>query len=898
MLKKLSVRSKVLSALLAIMVITAATVGLIAVALGINTLKEESFKKLTVIRELKSNQIEHYFRSIDDQIRSLSKGKDVEEAMRLFDGYPLQTSEQVSAGLLHHNFKTYAESFGLSDLLLVDVQTGDVIYSVREGFTTGMSLTEELLSGSNLAQAFRRAADSDEPDFCFQTDFQYFQPSDHALTSFVATPVYLGVKKTGVLIYQLTIDEINSIITDSQDWARVGMGETGETVLVGADCVIRNQSRFLIEDSANYFKEIRSAGIPADRINQIRKRNSSAGLQPVTTEEVMAALRGESGTGIFRDYRGISVLSAYKSLNINNLNWIIVSKTDRSEVMGAISVLFRKFFLYIILLFIFVIGFSLVFARDMGRPVEELARANEQLKTQSAAMESAANGIIITDLRGIVKWVNPGFTRLTGYDFGEIVGNNLKILNSGVQSSDFFKRMWAKIFAGEVWHNEIVNKRKDGTLYTEEMTITPVRDSQGEISQFVAIKQDISERKRLEEIVRGANQRMEGELNVARDIQMSMLPLKFPAFPERQDIDVYAKLIPAREVGGDFYDYFFIDDENFCFVVGDVSGKGVPAALFMAVTKALLKAGASNERSTARILTQVNNEISRDNENYMFITVFMAILNTTTGYLVYTNAGHNPSFVLRSGDGGIEKMSDLHGAVVGAWEGAEYKETVLKLNRGDAVFAYTDGVTEAQESKGKLYSELRLAELLHNHKFTGCKELVNLVVNDVVEYENGAEHADDITVLTVQFSEQTADSLVDYLFTSITNQVVNIDVVIRRFEVFAAGHLLPQDIIQKMNIVFDELLNNTISYAYKDDLEHEIEIKIRFYKEKLIVTIMDDGTPYNPFDRSDPDTSLALDEREIGGLGVHLVKLLVDDYHYEYKSQVKKNITSFRKHIN
>lgn len=897
MLKKLSVKSKVLLALLAVTVITAATVGLISVGLGVSTLKDEYFKKLTAVRELKANQIEHYFKTIDTQIRHHSRENEVASAMMFLNGPIKNTPDELYTSAIHQSLKNFVESFGFSDLYLVNAETGRILYSVNRGADYGASLFDGLYSDTYLALAFKEAAASGDPDFIFQTDFKQLGPSQGILSSFIATPVFSGVKKTGVLIYQIPIDRINNIMTDNQDWLNKGLGETEETYLAGEDNLIRNQSRFLIEDPEDYLKKILSAGTPPETVTEIRRMNSSICLQPVMTEETKSTLRGETGAGIFRDYLGASVLAAYKPLKIKNLHWTITSKINRSEVMSAISVLYRKFLFYIILLFIFVIIFSVVFARDLSRPVEALAGANEKLKTQSAAMESAANGIIITDIHGIVTWVNPAFTSLTGYDFNDIVGNSLKILSSGLQDKDFFKGMWAKILAGEVWHDEVINKRKNGSLYTEEMTITPVRDNLGKISQFVAIKHDISERKRLEQIVKSANERMEEELNVGKDIQMSMLPLKFPAFPERTDIDVYAKLIPAREVGGDFYDFYFIDDENFCFLVGDVSGKGVPAALFMAVTKALIKAGASNERSTAAILTHVNNEISRDNENSMFITVFMAILNTTTGYLVYTNAGHNPSFILRDGDGSIQKLPDMHGVAIGAWEGVIYKETVLQLNRGDSVFSYTDGVTEAQDLQQNLYTEGRLMNLLNNHKFIGCKDLVNYVADDVDIFENGSEHADDITILAVHFSQQTADSIVDFLFTSITNKVENIGILIKEFEIFSDRHNIPLEIVQKISIVFDELLNNTISYAYKDSLQHEIEIKIRVYKEKLIITIMDDGIPYNPFNRTDPDTSLALDDREIGGLGVHLVKLLVDDYHYEYKNQIKKNITSFKKHI-
>ena len=238
-------------------------------------------------------------------------------------------------------------------------------------------------------------------------------------------------------------------------------------------------------------------------------------------------------------------------------------------------------------------------------------------------MESAANGIVITNPMGIIQWVNPAFTKLTGYSADEVIGNNPSALKSGKHDREFFKNLWDTILKGEVWHDEVVNKKKNGDLYYEEMTITPVFDEKGEISQFVAIKQDITERKRLEEIVIKAKERMESELNVAKDIQMSMLPLIFPAFPQRDEIDIYGKLIPAREVGGDFYDFYFLDENHICFVVGDVSGKGVPAALMMAVTKTLLKSRAGNDKSTASILTHVNNEIAKDNDTYMFITVYM-----------------------------------------------------------------------------------------------------------------------------------------------------------------------------------------------------------------------------------------------------------------------------------
>ena len=419
-----------------------------------------------------------------------------------------------------------------------------------------------------------------------------------------------------------------------------------------------------------------------------------------------------------------------------------------------------------------------------------------------------------------------------------------------------------------------------------------------QIKNFVAIKQDISERKRLEEISRTEKKRMETELDVARDIQMSMLKKNSQVLKNQNDVDVFAKIIPAREVGGDFYDYFWLDEERLCFFIGDVSGKGVPAALMMAVTKTLLKSAIGSMKSVSRALTQINNEISKDNENYMFITVFVGILNTTTGYMAYSNAGHNPTYVIDKQNSKIKSLNELHGVVIGAMENIEYGETVLRINRGDSIFIYTDGITEARNKENHLFSDDRLVEYLNKSFHFNPEVLLNGIIAEEKKHEDGAEQADDIIILHVNFMEQTEDSIVDYLFRNLQNNLESIQIFSIEFEEFAKKHSVEQEAIQQIKIVFDELLSNVVKYAYDNDENHEIEVKVRFYEEKLTVTIMDDGRPYNPFESDETDTTLELQEREIGGLGIHLVKFLVDDYHYEYKDQIKKNSTHFTKQIN
>jgi sigma-B regulation protein RsbU (phosphoserine phosphatase) len=247
-----------------------------------------------------------------------------------------------------------------------------------------------------------------------------------------------------------------------------------------------------------------------------------------------------------------------------------------------------------------------------------------------------------------------------------------------------------------------------------------------------------------------AKERMESELNIGRDIQMSMLPIQFPAFPHRTEFDIYATLHPAREVGGDFYDFFLIDEDRICFGVGDVSGKGVGAALFMALTKTLIKSRASNDFSPASILTHVNDEVGRNNESCMFVTIWVGILDLTTGTLTYTNAGHNPPYLKRA-NGDLLRLDARHGPVVGAMEGIVYGEDALLIGAGDMALLYTDGVTEAMDPNEQLYDERSLVEVLETREFPSVQDLVQATVDDVWRFQSDAVQADDVTVLAIQF---------------------------------------------------------------------------------------------------------------------------------------------------
>ncbi len=249
-------------------------------------------------------------------------------------------------------------------------------------------------------------------------------------------------------------------------------------------------------------------------------------------------------------------------------------------------------------------------------------------------------------------------------------------------------------------------------------------------------------------------ERIESELRIARDIQMSILPKLFPAFPEKEEFDIFASIEPAREIGGDLYDFFFIEENKFCFLIGDVSGKGVPAAFFMAVTKTLLKVISEQTPDPASILRKVNNDLAADNDSCMFVTLFIGILDTQTGLVQIGNAGHNPPVFISKGN--ITYLPSANEPLAGAMEDMEYTTTELQLKRGDTLFLYTDGVTEAMNIKDELYSDDKLIDELIKYEeentVYSTKDLIHCIEGSVKKFADGAEQSDDITMLSLRYN--------------------------------------------------------------------------------------------------------------------------------------------------
>ncbi len=247
-----------------------------------------------------------------------------------------------------------------------------------------------------------------------------------------------------------------------------------------------------------------------------------------------------------------------------------------------------------------------------------------------------------------------------------------------------------------------------------------------------------------------AKRLIESELEVAREIQMSIVPKIFPPFPNRKEFEIYAVLEPAKEVGGDFYDFFFIDDARLFFAIGDVSGKGVPASLFMAVTKTVLKAKTSKDSGPEEILRSANNELCQGNDSGMFVTVFCGIMDTRTGRVEYSNAGHNPPFLVYK-DGSVERLFNKGGVALGAMDGMDYVRGTVKLNGSDMLVLYTDGVTEAVNKKQAFFTEQGLVDSIKDIGDLPVKEVVEKIIVKVQGFAGDMPQADDITVMTLRY---------------------------------------------------------------------------------------------------------------------------------------------------
>lgn len=386
-----------------------------------------------------------------------------------------------------------------------------------------------------------------------------------------------------------------------------------------------------------------------------------------------------------------------------------------------------------------------------------------------------------------------------------------------------------------------------------------------------------------------AKERIESELKIASEIQMSMLPKTFPPFPDRPELDIYAAILPAKEVGGDFYDFFFIDKDRLCVAIGDVSGKGVPAALLMAVTKTLLRAKVDEFLTPDEVLSQLNRELCRDNDSCMFVTIFCGILDARTGRFEYSNGGHNLPYRLINTV--VTTFENTGGAALGLSENTVYRSKSISLNPGQALFFYTDGVTEAMDSKGRLFSDRRLEDFLTARRQSTAEEIVRSLLDEVKQYSSGEPQSDDVTTLALRY---TGSPKVIFKI-QLKNELSELQRVQKDIAVFGSMHRLTPNAVHDIQLAVEEILTNIISYGYDDDREHEILVRLGLGTGEIKIEIEDDGRPFNPLEALEPDVELPLEQRSIGGLGIHLVRKLMSSLEYNRHGQT--NLLIMKKRV-
>ena len=380
----------------------------------------------------------------------------------------------------------------------------------------------------------------------------------------------------------------------------------------------------------------------------------------------------------------------------------------------------------------------------------------------------------------------------------------------------------------------------------------------------------------IEELTRATaeRERMSVELALAATIQENMLPNTFPPYPGRRDFEIFALMDAAKEVGGDFYDFYLLDNDRLVFLVADVSGKGIPAALFMMRAKMTIKNLAERGADVDVIFSEANKRLCDGNDAGMFVTAWLGIVDMRSGILSYVNAGHNPPLIRRK-QGVFEYLRTRPNFILAGIEDTIYQKHEIQLLPGDELFLYTDGVTEASDADQALLGEMRLLEVLNSVPKENTEERCRTVRGAIDAFVGDAEQFDDITMLSLQFNffrdEDSILTPADIASTEFVWDFINCKT--KKAE-------LGTRITNKVQIIVDEIYSNIHQYSGAA----KAQVTCCVDPSKIVLIFKDDGIPYNPLTFAEPDTSVSIEERDSGGLGILTVKKLASDISYVYEN--------------
>ena len=382
-------------------------------------------------------------------------------------------------------------------------------------------------------------------------------------------------------------------------------------------------------------------------------------------------------------------------------------------------------------------------------------------------------------------------------------------------------------------------------------------------------------------------ERIGSELHIAQQIQQSMLPKVFPPFPERNDVDIYGMLLPAREVGGDLFD-FFIRDEKLFFCIGDVSGKGVPSAMVMAQVLSLFRSLMSRGNNPAHIMVSLNEVFCHHNESNMFITFFVGVLDLPTGRLRYCNAGHDRPIIV--GQGSLEANPHLP---LGVFDDVKYETQETQLENGTTLFLYTDGLTEAMNKQHEMFRLERVMETLVEKE--SCQALVEHMQETVNTFVQGAEQSDDMTMLAIRYHRPENVYILDesIVLKSDLKEIRDLNNFIKKV---GAALSLDEKMTRKIRLAVEEAVVNVMEYAYPEGKKGNVTVAAKADSNRLKIIITDQGKPFDPTQKEKADVSLTAEERPIGGLGLLLVRELMDSINYEREGN--SNVLTLRINYN
>ena len=387
----------------------------------------------------------------------------------------------------------------------------------------------------------------------------------------------------------------------------------------------------------------------------------------------------------------------------------------------------------------------------------------------------------------------------------------------------------------------------------------------------------------LKRYIKEADERIDKEIEFARRIQHSALPSVFPPYPNRNEFDIFAQMDTAKEVGGDFYDFYLLGENKLAFLIADVSSKGIPAAMFMMTAKTLIKGLAESGIEPSEVFTKANNKLCNNNEAGMFVTAWLGIIDLNTGLLKYVNAGHNSPLIKRSGEI-FEFLQVKPNLFLAGIENIKYKTYELQLYPGDEIFLYTDGVTEASDDSNILFGEKKLLKSLNENHNLSVTQLCHKVKKDVDKFVGDAKQFDDITLLSVKLNCTINDeSIAVYPYAESMNYVYNfIENKNKSFE-------LDKTISNKIKLVTDEIYSNIVNYS------GATRAKISFCKtdKSIFLTFYDNGRPYNPLTAETPDISVNVNDRKEGGMGIYIVKNIASRIDYSNKDGLNILTTVF-----